>query len=441
MEWCTIESDPGMHTPPPTDPHIHTQTHTHTQYRLTQTHYSVLCSTLRFGSTNPTNTLPPNSASLRSAPGGRYLCTGVFTELIANIGVPGLQVEELYSMDESSLNSLGTIHGFIFLFKYDSRVERAGVVEDASESGLFFAQQVINNACATQALISILLNVPSLDLGPILSNYAEFATFMDPETRGLALSNQETIRTIHNSFARPEPFIFESAPAEDGDEVYHFVSYIPHAGSLYELDGLQPGPINHGPWDASESWLDKARQTITQRIVAYSSSEIRFNLMAIVRDRRHIAAEALIPKKTTLSAALQAADNELLQGLGLDRETLQGSASVSDDLLGILPDNRGEELRVVNNGEPLADDPDVLTALLLVLPSEIAELEAQIAMEASKAERWRLDNIRRRHNYIPFAMAMLSALGQKAALSPMIDAAADAAQAAAQASSEKKASA
>lgn len=76
------------------------------------------------------------------------------------------------------------------------------------DEDLFFAKQIVNNACATQAILSILLNAKVEVTGP-LKNYYEFAKSLSSEDRGLVLSNSDEIRTIHNSFSRPEPFIFK----------------------------------------------------------------------------------------------------------------------------------------------------------------------------------------------------------------------------------------
>jgi Ubiquitin carboxyl-terminal hydrolase, family 1 len=51
----------------------------------------------------------------------------------------------------------------IFLFKWqpDLKTKQPAVEENAP---VYFAQQIINNACATQAMLSILLNQPDTEL-------------------------------------------------------------------------------------------------------------------------------------------------------------------------------------------------------------------------------------------------------------------------------------
>lgn len=48
------------------------------------------------------------------------------------------------------------------------------------------------------------------------------------------------IRSAHNSFARDENFIFDNSKKKDSKkgDAFHFVSYLPFKGKVYELDGL-----------------------------------------------------------------------------------------------------------------------------------------------------------------------------------------------------------
>lgn len=53
----------------------------------------------------------------------------------------------------------------------------------------------------------------------------------------------------------------ESKVATKDDDVFHFISFVPFKNQLYELDGLQPGPISHGEC-SEETWLTLAREQI-----------------------------------------------------------------------------------------------------------------------------------------------------------------------------------
>ena len=105
---------------------------------------------------------------------------------------------------------------------------------------LFFANQVINDACATYALLSILMNrEKDLEIGDELRTLKEFSLCLPSKDKGWAIGNSEMIRHAHNSFTRQDPFEIEyTKDTGKGEDAFHFISYVPFNGQLYELDGL-----------------------------------------------------------------------------------------------------------------------------------------------------------------------------------------------------------
>jgi len=77
-------------------------------------------------------------------------------------------------------NSTSPVYGVIFLFKYPTGEKRSDVPKDGSfdfesAENLFFAAQTIQNACGTQALLSVLLNEDGrIEIGPQLREFKDF---------------------------------------------------------------------------------------------------------------------------------------------------------------------------------------------------------------------------------------------------------------------------
>ncbi|KAJ3521504.1 hypothetical protein NMY22_g12289 [Coprinellus aureogranulatus] len=178
---------------------------------------------------------------------------GVFTELLKTLGVP-LIVDDLYSLDSETLAALKPIHALIFLFKWvasgDSSTHpgsSAGTYD--SDFPGFFAHQVVNNACATLAVLNGIGNIPALPTGSQLSELLSFTTGMDPQTRGLVVTSADWLREAHNSLSPPSAISLEGLNLpKKTEDAYHFVVYLPYMGAVYELDGLKPHAVRHGAY-------------------------------------------------------------------------------------------------------------------------------------------------------------------------------------------------
>lgn len=271
---------------------------------------------------------------------------GLFTLLVEDFGCIGVQVEEIYDLQKPKLVD-GPVYGFIFLFKwveerrsrnrYSSNNHALSSLSGSSNSKnsngiangqhvptyvedeeivnkLFFAQQLIPNSCATHALVSVLLNCDGLNLGPVLSRLKSLTQGMNPENKGHAIGNTPELASAHNSHASfydiPDS-LNEKLPSATTSrssanqirvtaDSFHFISFVPINGRLYELDGLKRHPLDHGQIDPNEDWSEKFRKIITQRLAqetsgqgSDSSSDIRYNLMAVVPDQRMVLTNQL----------------------------------------------------------------------------------------------------------------------------------------------------
>ncbi|CAG8527926.1 15233_t:CDS:2 [Funneliformis caledonium] len=297
--------------------------------------------------------------------------SSVFTELIRAFNVHGTQVEEVWSLD--TLEDLKPIYGLIFLFKWQGGNDSSRLHPDADlsiDENVYFAKQVIHNACATQAILSILLNCPMINLGTDLESFKDFTKEFDPDNKGLAMSNSELIRGVHNSFARSDPFMMDSSgsSSSEKEDIFHFISYVPIQGALYELDGLSAGPVNLGPC-TEDNWLEKVRPVIEERMARYTSSEIRFNLLALIKNRDEVYRTRI--------------------------QEIEGRLHHAND---------------TNN-----------SLELMQLRDEREDLLRQIEFERIKFKRYERENSLRKHNFIPFIYNMIRILAERGELQARIE--------------------
>lgn len=292
---------------------------------------------------------------------------GVFTEMLSELGCNSVELEELYMLDDDALLKLeasGKVHGLIFLFKWmgKQQQEHAATKTPLAESdippNLFFAHQVTTNACATQAILSVVLNagLSQEQLGSTLNDFGQFTTSFPPQLVGEAISSSPEIKACHNRFGRTDAFLQEGkvhTPTDDA-EAFHFVAYVPLNNAVYELDGLQSGPIVVGSVEEEKNWLSIAREAIQERMTA-GGDHVKFNLMAVIQDKR-------IKLKETI-------------------ETLDPASS------------------------------------------ECAAAVADLQHEETKREQWKIENQRRRHNYVPLCMQLIQELAKAGKLPELTKAA------------------
>lgn len=333
----------------------------------------------------------------------------VFTELLHDIGVQGIEVIELYDIQQTTHIAQqynNSVLGLIFLFKYDSKhyadtASNRAVLDDDDDmsNDIFFAKQTINNACGTQALINILMNVDinnnnDVQLGDELSSYKSFAVALDPESRGYAINASERIRLSHNSYARPEPFIFDDNDNQRNkrdktEDLFHFIGYIPHNGLIYELDGLQRGPILVGAYDSDNqaSWLNTVNDVIQERINTYTHSsdnnqqtEIRFNLMAVVKSQKDILEKQL---------------HDINQQI--------------------------QDMQSNNNMNVYNNDNNNNNVTLNELQNKKYDMTDKLNDENNKYKQYKQDNIRRRHNFVALIYNLTYELAKRNKLTELVD--------------------
>ncbi|KAK8034531.1 Ubiquitin carboxyl-terminal hydrolase 2 [Apiospora rasikravindrae] len=261
-----------------------------------------------------------------------------FNAMLQSFGAPSFQIRELWGLDPETLAFLPRpAHGLIFLYQYNEDAEDEDITEKREEcpEGLWFGNQTTANACATVAIMNILMNATDPGFGPELTEFKAATADLPPPHRGLMLDKNDFIRGIHNSAARRLDLLSEDLLLDNKLEEWekeqkrkgsnakkkaatrktsgsgnkkkpprkrkrdieianHYIAYVPVAGRVWELDGLEAKPLCHGTYSTPESpgcstkdneliqpWLHIAASAIAARMEASVDAQLNYNLLAV----------------------------------------------------------------------------------------------------------------------------------------------------------------
>ncbi|KAK9317433.1 ubiquitin carboxyl-terminal hydrolase [Lipomyces starkeyi] len=367
----------------------------------------------------------------------------IFTNILKDVGVKRAKVVELYSMDTDSLHALPPIFGLIFLFRWTSDEEDQKSTKQQKKSKEntecgdlrepWFANQVPDNACASVALLNIVLNASSsgsesrLELGEHLQQFREFTESFNPTARGMALTNFDFLRQIHNQYAQASELREQCVQLhrhakqakrkrstyedEEEEENFHFIAYVPVSGVVWQLDGLRSDPVKVAEVEDICSWPGLAVPYIQERISKYSMDEIRFNLMAVVRDDES-EGQSIDESERVLKAAeivLQTVERRLdmiapqweeIMPPGRHRIPLD----IKSDLVMLLPNDCAEvrQIREEDSVDALIDILHAKEENLAMLRSQVSERESSLAYSVDYTYA-----SRRKHDYTKFLRQLI----------------------------------
>ena len=204
-----------------------------------------------------------------------------------------LQFCEVLSMEDWALEMVPKpCHGVIMLFpiKNASEEYRSAQSKRIAEEGQIVSpnvkwiKQTIGNACGTIGILHALSNLWSPDSltsepGSYISKFMADTKFMTGEEIAAYLDSEEGGDELEEVHQRACSEGQTEAPDENTSVDTHFVCFSMKDGHLYELDGRQDGPINHGEC-TPESLLGNAVEVI-KGYMERDPGEVRFTIVAL----------------------------------------------------------------------------------------------------------------------------------------------------------------
>lgn len=321
-----------------------------------------------------------------------------FSVILREIGVQGIDVQEIHVMDSEHLLTLPPIYGLVLLFRHREFDQHKQ--EDNCPDDVWFANQMPGqNSCATLAMIHTLLNVDDsdIDIGEHMRQFKDFTQDMTPLQRGHTFASWNFVKKIHNSFAKKMDMLEndkyiagkasrkaarvekskaaasrkvadskkatslqtksrsrtarrnseDSVKSNDSVEAFeenahHYIAFVPIDGHVWKLDGMDRQPISMCEFDEDEGeiWFDTVSERINTLIGAgdndYGIYAITQSPLVQLRNRL-CEADNTVKRVDTRLAALNSDWKDFLDVDDREPPSPSFIASISDELRATNP--------------------------------------------------------------------------------------------------------
>ena len=104
-------------------------------------------------------------------------------------------------------------YGLIFCFMWHKDSHRPADFEDPAAERVWFANQLSDDACATQAILNVLLNCPDIDIGEELLNFKEETKSMSPVVNLCSLPYVENLLIVEDEGVSYHKFSYHTSCA------------------------------------------------------------------------------------------------------------------------------------------------------------------------------------------------------------------------------------
>jgi len=209
----------------------------------------------------------------------------VLNKYVHDLGMDaGWNFVDVYGLDPDLLAMVPRpVAAVVLLFpdNKDKVNQPIGDMQNEFPPSLYYTKQTIGNACGTVAIVHALANnadVIPFDESKHFKEFIQKTKSLSPEEKAKYLESDSMMGAAHGDCASQGD---TEAPGVEEPVKSHFVAFVHHDGSLYELDGRKASVVTHGK-SSPDTFLEDAAEVV-KKFMARDPDEVGFNVMALVQ--------------------------------------------------------------------------------------------------------------------------------------------------------------